>query len=141
MKFLKKDRNKRYAAYILRKLTGQYKHGLIAEIRKNGSFIDKIETVIEYLVEESAMRKKRYTASILPTIITPEQAPNFWFKNEKEPTGNEIYKFLFLLLTGLYQGNYVINLDNVDLSLMRSFRDQLIDRGPVSYTHLTLPTN
>ena len=127
MDFLSKERNRRYASYILDRLTGQYRHGYIAEVRNKAAFEIEAENVIKYIVEESSIKKRRYTATIVPTIITPEQAPNFWFKNEKMPEENEIYRFLFLLLTGLYFRNYVINLDNIDLSLLESFRDHLIN--------------
>jgi len=127
--FLEDKQNRKYAAVILNKLTGQHRHGLIAEIRNKGfySFVEELEKVIDYLVND-AIKRRRYTASILPTMISPQQAPNFWFRNEKEPTKEEIYRLLYIVLTGLYRGNLIINLDNVATSLMRDFRKWLISK-------------
>jgi len=127
--FLKDKRNRRYAAVILNKLTSQHRHGVIAEIRNKGfySFVEELERIIDYLVNDS-IKKRRYTASILPTMISPQQAPNFWFKNEKEPTKEEIYRLLYIILTGLYRGNLVINLDNIDSLLISDFREWLISK-------------
>jgi|YelNatPaOPRAMG01_1025707.scaffolds.fasta_scaffold13835_2 hypothetical protein len=126
--FLLKSQNRKYAAQILAKLTGQHRHGPIALIRREEAFADKIHDVIEYLVND-AINNKRYTVSIIPTVVSPELAPNFWFRNEKEPTENEVYRYLYILLTGLYQGNYVVNLDNVDTLTMENFRDFLVKKA------------
>jgi len=128
--FFEDRQNRKYAAGILHKLTGQHRHGCIAEIRREGisGFIDKMEDVITYLVDD-AINKKRYTSSILPTIVSPQQAPNFWFKNEKEPTEEEVYRLLYILLSGLYRGNYVVNLDNVDALIRENFRNWLIEKN------------
>lgn len=127
-KYLDDKQNRKYSATILEKLTGQHRHGFIAEIRREGAFVDRIQETIDFLVED-AVAKKRYTASVLPTIVSPDQAPNFWFINEKEPTAEEVYRLLYLLLTGLYRGNYVVNLDNVGIRIMEEFRDSLIKRA------------
>jgi hypothetical protein len=129
-KFLDDRQNSKYAAGILLKLTGQHRHGSIANIRKKGmtAITDNVKDIITYLVEDS-INKRRYTASILPTIVSPQLAPNFWFRNEKEPTEEEVYRLLYLLLSGLYQGNYVVNLDNVNISLREKFRRSLIEEN------------
>ncbi|MEM3573143.1 MAG: hypothetical protein QXE05_03790 [Nitrososphaeria archaeon] len=127
--FLSKNSNRIYASNILIKLTGQHQHGFIAETRKSGvlAFIDRMEDIIDDLVEDST-KKERYTASILPTAISPEMAPNFWFKNEKKPTREETYRLLYLLLTSVYTGSYLFNLDNVAPSIREDFREWLIEK-------------
>lgn len=126
--FLLDAQNRKYAANILNKLTGQHRHGPIALIRREKSFSDRIQEVIAYLVKD-AINRKRYTVSIIPTVVSPELAPNFWFRNEKEPAENEVYRYLYILLTGLYQGNYVVNLDNVDTPTMEKFRNFLAKKA------------
>lgn len=129
-KFLSRKSNRIYASNILIKLTGQHQHGFIAETRKSGliTFIDRMDDIINELVEDSTEKKKRYTASILPTAVSPEMAPNFWFKNEKKPTREETYRLLYLLLTSLYRGNYLFNLDNVAPAIREDFREWLIEK-------------
>lgn len=129
--FLRDKQNRKYSVVILEKLTDQYRHGKIAEIRRAGSMIDNVHEIIEFLVND-AVDKRKYTASILPTVVSSDQAPNFWFKNEKEPTKEEAYRSLYILLTGLYQGNYVVNLDNVEESVMKEFRASLIKKMIIS---------
>jgi hypothetical protein len=126
--FLTDPKNRSYAASIINKLTAQHKHGKIAEIRNKGltEMADRIHEIVEYLVDEDAIRRKRYTSSILPTIVSPQLAPNFWFRNEKEPTREEIYRLLHLILTGLYRGSYIVSLDNAGPSLREDFRKFLI---------------
>ena len=92
-----------------------------------------MENIITYLVN-NAITKKRYTSSILPTIVSPQQAPNFWFKNEKKPTKEEIYRLLYVLLSGfyrvLYKGDYIIiNIGNIDISIREKFRKSLIEEN------------
>ena len=108
----------------------QHHHGIIAEIKKEGKIKEKIEKVIEYLIED-ALTNKRYTASLIPTIISPQLAPNFWFKFEKSPSENEIYKFLYLLLTGVYKGNYILNLEGISPKLINDFREKLLNKNEI----------
>jgi hypothetical protein len=132
--FIKNKQNRRYAVNIIAKLTGQHRHGPIAKIRNQGTsaMVDRIEDIITYLVND-ATSKKRYTSSILPTIVSPQQAPNFWFRNEKEPTMEEVYRLLYIILTGVYQGSYIVNLDNVDVSVREDFRNWLIKKNIVIF--------
>ena len=72
------------------------------------------------------MRNKReYDASVIPTIISSEQAPNFRIQ-EMEPDEETLWRFLYLLITGLHYREIVVNLDNVPLELFQIFRDTLI---------------
>jgi hypothetical protein len=128
MEFLHDKQNKKYSAKILEKLTEQYRLGMIAEIRREGSFVERMNEIIESLVKD-AIKKKKYTSSIIPTVVSSDKAPNFWFQNEKAPTTEEVYRSLYLLLTSLYQGNYVVNLDNVNEAVLREFRSSLIKKN------------
>lgn len=132
--FFKDPKNRSYAANIINKLTAQHKHGLIAKIRNRGpaEMADRIHEIVGYLVDD-AIEEKRYTSSILPTIVSPQLAPNFWFKDEKEPTREEIYRLLYLILTGLYRGSYIVNLDNAAPPLREDFRKSLIQEAIIIF--------
>ncbi len=125
-KFLEKESNREYSAKILYKLTSQMTVGEIAEIKKSSSnFVDNIEKTISIIVKRAY--EKGYSASFIPTVISFDNAPNFYIGKEYNPTDIEIYRFLYLLLTGLYSGNYIFNIDNISRSTLDDFREYLIN--------------
>lgn len=85
----------------------------------------KVAEVFDYLIKNS-IKNKNYDASIFPTLISKNEAPNFYFKNEK-PAEEEIYWILYLLFSGLSYRDYVINLYNVNEKLREDFRKFLIN--------------
>jgi hypothetical protein len=124
--FLKEESNKQYALPIFEKLIRAIQRGEIADIRKQGreKLIEKMSEIFEKM-KDDALKKKRYVAHIFPTIISPEQAPNFYIGKEI-PTEEEIYRFFYLIISGIYKGPYIINIDNVDEKIRNEFRNYLI---------------
>jgi hypothetical protein len=124
--FLKEESNRQYALPIFEKLIQAIQRGEIADIRKQGreKLIEKMSEIFEKM-KDDALKKKRYVAHIFPTIISPEQAPNFYIGKEI-PTGEEIYRFFYLIISGIYKGPYIINIDNVDEKIRNEFRNYLI---------------
>lgn len=76
----------------------------------------------------NTLKRGRYEAWFLPTTISPEKAANFYIGKEK-PTPNEVYKFFYLLISGIYSNQYVVSLDNVDERKLSEFRQDLIKEG------------
>lgn len=126
-RFLSEEENRKYALPIFERLIQAIRHGEIAEIRKAGRevFVEKMVEIFEKMKDDS-LKKERYVAHIFPTIISPEQAPNFYIGRES-PTEDEIYRFFYLIISGIYKGPYVVNLDNVDEKLLNQFRRKLIN--------------
>jgi hypothetical protein len=79
-------------------------------------------------MKNDALKRERYVAHIFPTIISPELAPNFYIGKES-PTENEIYRFFYLIISGIYKGPYIVNLDNIDEKLISEFRRDLINEN------------
>jgi hypothetical protein len=124
--FLKEESNRQYALPIFERLTQAIRHGEIADIRKQGreEIVKRMPEIFEKM-KDDALKKKRYVAHIFPTIISPEQAPNFYIGKEI-PTEEEIYRFFYLIISGIYKGPYIINIDNVDEKIRNEFRNYLI---------------
>ncbi|MBS7657987.1 hypothetical protein KEJ20_02370 [Candidatus Bathyarchaeota archaeon] len=127
--FLSNEKNRHYALPIFKKLIQAIKHGPVAEVKKAGreELIEKMPAIFEKMKNE-ALKRRRYVAHIFPTIISPELAPNFYIGRES-PTEDEIYRFFYLIISGIYKGSYVINLDNVDEKLISKFREELINEN------------
>jgi hypothetical protein len=125
-KFLKEESNRQYALPIFERLTQAIRHGEIADIRKRGreEIVKRMPEIFEKM-KDDALKKKRYVAHIFPTTISPEQAPNFYIGKEV-PTEEEIYRFFYLIISGIYKGPYIINIDNVDKKIRDEFRSYLI---------------
>jgi len=124
--FLEEESNREYALPIFQRLIQAIKHGEIKRIREQGreELIKKMPEIFEKM-KDDALEKKRYVAHIFPTIISPQQAPNFYIGKES-PTEEEIYRFFYLTISGIYKGPYIVNLDNVDEKIRDNFRDYLI---------------
>ena len=130
-RFFEKDYNRRYSLPVLINLTKQYNYGPFRELRKNpkGSTSEVFELCQQLVRNEVA--KERYTASIVPAAISPEMARNFYLSGEKTPSEEEIYEFLYLWLTGLHRGPFIVNLTGLQLKAMDDFRSRLIEEGHV----------
>jgi hypothetical protein len=124
--FLKEESNRQYALPIFERLTQAIRHGEIADMIKQGreKIVKRMPEIFEKM-KDDALKKKRYVAHIFPTIISPQQAPNFYIGKEV-PTEEEIYRFFYLILSGIYKGPYIINIDNVDEKIRNEFRSYLI---------------
>jgi len=125
-RFLKQTKNRACASIVFQLLTNQYTTGELAEIRRKISEdTSKIREGIEFL-KNKILKDREFSASIVPTIVSSDRARNFLFANEKEPTEEEIYYWLYMILSGLYSGTYVLNLINVDEKAKDNFRSILI---------------
>jgi hypothetical protein len=126
MYFLKNKTNNQCAKNIFNMLTAQYTSGEMKAIRKrieknSSKVIDGIEFLKTKVLED-----KEFSASIVPTIISSGSARNFLFSNEKEPTEDEVYEWLYLTLTSLYSRTYLVNLINVNEETKKCFREELL---------------
>jgi hypothetical protein len=83
-----------------------------------------MQEIVEEMIN-NALKRGRYEAWFLPTVISPEKASNFYIGKES-PTPEEIYKFLYLLISGIYRDQYIVNLDNADEKVVSDFREDLI---------------
>ncbi|AFU57331.1 hypothetical protein Ngar_c03830 [Candidatus Nitrososphaera gargensis Ga9.2] len=127
--YFSKEVNRRYSLPIIQNLTQQHMHGDIRELKTDP---DNILKICNKLIQDS-LSDKRYTASVVPTIISPQMARNFYLKDEKEPSENELYEFLYLILTGVYKGPYIVNITNTRSQLIDNFRQDLIDKQNIVF--------
>lgn len=92
---------------------------------------EKIPEIFEILKNE-AIKNKQYPACFFPTIISKKDAPNFYLFKEY-PSEDEIYKFFYLLITGIYHRTkdelYVVNIDSQNENLFKNFREFLINEN------------
>jgi hypothetical protein len=129
--YFKNKTNRRYSLPIMQNLVAQYKMDTpIGKLRNNP---DKLMQICDLLVKD-CLKQERYTASVVPTIISPQMGRNFYLENEKKPTEEELFEFLYLIMTGIYKGSYIINIANARPELMNDFRDYLINREKVIFT-------
>jgi hypothetical protein len=130
--FLGDRLNRKYSAYLLRKLLANRlrkgKYVIVGQTFRKEFLPEDLEQktfeVCDALVK-ACLEKGGYDASVIPTVISQEQAPNFRIK-ETMPKEDELWKFLHLILTGLHSRELVVNLDGVSPDLSREFRNRLI---------------
>jgi hypothetical protein len=126
--FLKEESNRQYALPIAKKLLQQRKrkgyYVVKGKIKMPEDKLD-ISLFFQNLIEKCVKEDKEFDSSLLPTVISPQQAPNFYIGKEI-PEEEEIYRFLYLILSGIYKGPYIINIDNVDEKIRNEFRSYLI---------------
>jgi hypothetical protein len=90
---------------------------------------EKEEKIGEKIIEicEDIVRKninEGYNALGIPTIIGFNRAPNFYIKKEK-PTEEEIWWWLYHILSGIHNNDVIINLLNVKHTVREGFRNYL----------------
>jgi len=132
--FLKDRKKREYCLPIVRKL-------LQANFRKGKYIIktserrleispeeveEKIEEICKFIVEKAL--KEGYSALVVPFIISKEQAPNFYITEEK-PREDELWWWLYHLLTGIHHRDFVLNLTNVPKEINEEFRRYLINKN------------
>ena len=131
--FLESKANRACASNIFQLLLKQHTAGELAKIKqKIIKDPNKIWDGIESLKNE-VFTNKEFTASVVPTIVSSNRARSFLFANEKEPTEEEIYYWLHVLLSGLYSRPYILNLVNVDERVREKFWKHLIS-GQMGFT-------
>jgi len=130
--FFKKEANLEYCVPIIKKLLRQRerKGYYVVESLKvqEDELKNKISDVLKKLIDVS--KKEGFDASVLPTMISIKQAPNFYIEKEI-PSEKEFYKWIFLLISGIYKGDYVINLENTPPKLIEEFREGLLNEKKI----------
>jgi len=119
--------NRANAVAIFSLITSQYKKNtdvgrLRQEALKDNS---KLMSAIERL-QEKILQDEEYSASIIPTVISSDEARNLLFCNEIRPTTEGIYFWLFYILTGFASGFSIVSLINLDEKAVEDFRNDLI---------------
>ena len=82
-----------------------------SELKKD-DFIHCVELMVN-----SAIEKGSYTVSFYPSVISFDQARNFYMNGERRPSNDikdELWKSLYLMISGVYAGDTIVNLDNID---------------------------
>jgi len=133
-KFLENDTNIQYCLPIVKKLLqanfrgGNFVITVDSEklVVKPDEIKTKIQTVLEFMVKKAL--SEGYNVLVTPCIISREQAPNFYLENEI-PKAEELWRFLYLLLTGVHGFDYVLNIENVPTKIGESFREWLINKN------------
>lgn len=130
-KFLEDETNRKYALPIVKRLLQQrFRSGYYivkGKIKvKESELENNILNIFEALIDKSVGEDRKYDASLIPTIISIDNAPNFYIGKES-PTEEEVYRFLYLIISGIYRGSYIVNLDNVNEKIRDDFRKYLIN--------------
>jgi len=129
--YLQNELNRKYSAKILSKLLqqrfrkGMYVIGRGSQAKRFSEMelYSKSFEVCNSLVAH--VKSKGYDASVVPTTISNDLAPNFRIQ-ETLPDEGELWRFLYLLVTGLHYRDFVVNLDKVPPELTNAFRQVLI---------------
>jgi hypothetical protein len=133
--FFKEEINKQYAAFILRKL-------LQANKPRKGKYPIKIGRETKYFSPEEVEKrpqeicdaivekalKEGYNALAIPSLVSVNLAPNFYIFKE-EPKEEEIWWWLYHILTGVFFGDNVLNLVNIPEETREGFREYLINEN------------
>lgn len=126
-KFFEEEKNRIYSYHLFSKcIFGQFKEGEVKDILDDNKkyLSEDFYKLFEYVVKE-AEKKKSYSASIFPTLISINLAKNFFFRNEKIPTRDEIFYYLYMISTGVFYNNFVINLITPNENAWLNFLDKL----------------
>lgn len=85
---------------------------------------DKMEDICEFIVRKAL--SEGYNAMVVPFMISIDQAPNFYVFEER-PTEEELYWWLYHLLSGVHYGDIVINIANIPEETRKKFREFLVE--------------
>jgi hypothetical protein len=134
-KFLEDENNRKYCVPILQRILmpNKRKGKFIVTIDKNKKRLElkpeelegKIEGICEFVVEKTLI--EGYNALAVPFMISRDQAPNFSLFEEK-PKEDELWWWIYHLLTGIHFGSIVINLVNVSEEIRNEFREFLVSK-------------
>ncbi|MEM1538962.1 MAG: hypothetical protein QXK33_00910 [Candidatus Bathyarchaeia archaeon] len=135
-KFLEDDLNVQYCLPIVKKLLQANLRGgnFVITIDKNNEKLivkpdeirTQVQTVLDFVVKKALL--EGYNVLVTPCIISKEQAPNFYLE-EEIPKPEELWRFLYLLLTGVHSFDYVLNLENTPAKITESFRKWLMNKN------------
>lgn len=141
--FLRSHENRKYCLPILQRLLranvkakkmgeGEKEKWLTIKIGKTREKLelrveelyDKMENVCEFIVRKALA--EGYNAMVVPFMISVDQAPNFYIFKER-PTEEELYWWLYHLLSGVHYGDIVVNIANLPEESRKKFREYLIE--------------
>ena len=127
--YLKSPVNRANTLRIFNMITSQYKRNTeVGNLREKARNDDsKLFPAIQGL-QEKILRDGEYSASVIPTVISSDEARNLLFSNETKPTKESVYYWLYHILTGFASGYSVVNLANLDENAKEDFRNDLIQR-------------
>ena len=133
-KFLENDINTQYCLPIVKKLLqANFRGGNFVITASNEKMIvapdemkAKIQTVLDFIIKKALL--EGYNVLVTPCIISKEQAPNFYLE-EEVPKSEELWRFLYLLLTGVHCFDYVLNIENAPAKVTESFKEWLINKN------------
>ncbi|MEM2588785.1 MAG: hypothetical protein QXT44_03135 [Candidatus Bathyarchaeia archaeon] len=135
-KFLEDDLNVQYCLPIVKKLLqANFRGGnFVVTIDKNNEKLivkpdeikTQVQTVLDFVVKKALL--EGYNVLVTPCIISKEQAPNFYLE-EEIPKPEELWRFLYLLLTGVHSFDYVLNLENTPAKITENFRKWLMNKN------------
>lgn len=124
------------ASAIFLRLTKQCTGGKIAEVKRRigEGKVDHLDEGIKY-IRERILEKREFMAYLIPTVISKERGRSFLFSNEKEPTEEDVYYWLYLILSGIYGASgkafYIVNLLDAADEAKSRFLDHLINEGTI----------
>ncbi len=134
--FVSKSVNRHYCLPVIRKLlqANLRKGKYVITIDKTGEKLalapseieGRIREILEFIVRKALF--EGYNALVIPCIISKEQAPNFYVGDDM-PREEELWRFLYLLITGIHCRDYVLNLENAPVDIATDFRDWLINKN------------
>ncbi len=139
--YLKSEPNRRYCLPIVKRmLQANFRKGqFVITITKTRERIavapDEIEgktqEILEFIVRKALV--EGYNSLVIPCMISKEQAPNFYV-NKESPREEELWQFLYLLLTGVHSYDYILNLENAPEEIVKSFREWLTNKNYIILT-------
>jgi hypothetical protein len=134
--FLENENNRKYCVPILQRIlmSNKRKGKFIVTIDKNKKRLElypeelgeRIKEVCEFIVEKTLI--EGYNALAIPFMISRDQAPNFSLFEER-PREDELWWWIYHLLTGVHSGNVVLNLANVSEEIRKEFRNFLVNKN------------
>ncbi|MCS7109663.1 MAG: hypothetical protein NZ903_02610 [Candidatus Micrarchaeota archaeon] len=133
--FLKNDINFQYCLPIVKKLLqANFRGGkFVITIDKTREKLvitpseinTRLPEILDFMVKKASI--EGYNAIVIPSIISKDQAPNFYI-GEETPEPEELWKFIYLLLTGIHGYDYVLNLENTAKDIVENFRSWLMNK-------------
>lgn len=148
--YLKSDLNRRYCQPIINQMLqanfrkGQFviKAGTSRLAVAPNEIEEKAQEIVEFMVRKALL--EGYNSLVVPSIVSRDQAPNFYFIQEK-PQEDEVWYLLSLLLTGIHTGIlgkgkqryvYILNFVNVPEELLSDFREWLRNKNQIILTNV-----
>jgi len=138
-----------YSFKIFNKLFAQHTQGQMQRLKEKEIFFDENEfqKLISKFVEEKIKKeediktknKSHFSTSIFPTLISENEAKNFYLnlKSNRYPIEeNEIYFWLFHITSGIFYRNYVFNIISSKpgkwVLFLKEFKNKALEVGLIN---------